>query len=135
MRLAGDTGRRVMGSIVKGVDFVTVPTQDIGRAIAFYRDVLELEAGPTWGGDDGTPPIGAEFETGAVTLALLNAAAVGQEFSPHKLPVAFHVDDVEAAKATLQERGVTFVGQEFSPHKLPVAFHVDDVEAAKATLQ
>ncbi len=46
---------------VERVDFVDVPTRDVERAIAFYRDVLELPQNPR----DAT-----EFETGNVTLAL-----------------------------------------------------------------
>jgi len=95
-------------SLATGVDFVSLPTQDLERATAFYTDVLELEAGPVWGRPGQA--VGAEFETGTVTLALMVTEALGIEFSPHRVPIALHVDDVAAARSRLEERGVEFLG-------------------------
>ena len=96
-------------SIVTGVDFVSVPTQNIGAAVDFYRDVLGLEQSKLWqmGGQD---PLGAEFETGTVTIALIDVAKLGIDFQPNKVPIAFHVEDVEASRAELESRGVEFRG-------------------------
>jgi catechol 2,3-dioxygenase-like lactoylglutathione lyase family enzyme len=93
-------------SIVTGVDFVSIPTKDFEATRAFYADVLGLEPSSVW----GDKPMGAEFETGTVTLALLNNAALGLEFSASAAPIEFHVDDFEAAKAELESRGVEFLG-------------------------
>jgi catechol 2,3-dioxygenase-like lactoylglutathione lyase family enzyme len=93
-------------SIVTGVDFVSIPTKDFEKTRAFYADVLALEPSKEW----GDKPMGAEFETGTVTLALLNNAALGMEFSPTAAPIELHVDDFEAAKAELESRGVEFLG-------------------------
>jgi predicted enzyme related to lactoylglutathione lyase len=38
----------------------------------------------------------------------MDPTAFGQEFKPHGLPVALHVDDVEAARAELEGKGVEF---------------------------
>jgi predicted enzyme related to lactoylglutathione lyase len=96
-------------SIVTGVDFVSVPTQDIGAAVDFYRDVLGLEQSKLWqmGGQE---PLGAEFETGTVTIAIIDVAKLGIDFQPNKVPIAFHVEDVEAARKELESRGVSFRG-------------------------
>ena len=91
--------------LVTGVDFVCVPTQDLGAAMDFYENVLGLEPSKRWGNDD---PMGAEFEPGDVTIALLNNAKLGIEFQANKVPIAFQVDDVEAARAELESRGVSF---------------------------
>ena len=96
-------------SIVTGVDFVSVPTQDIGAAMDFYRDVLGLEQSKLWQ-RPGQEPLGAEFETGTVTIAIIDVAKLGIEFQPNKVPIAFHVEDVEAARAELESRGVSFRG-------------------------
>ena len=92
--------------LVTGVDFVCVPTQDLAASMDFYENVLGLEPSKRWGDDD---PMGAEFEPGTVTIALLNNAKLGIEFQANKVPIAFQVEDVEAARAQLESRGVTFV--------------------------
>ena len=96
-------------ALVTGVDFVSLPTQDLERATTFYAGVLGLEAGPVWG-RPGSPAMGAEFETGTVTIALIVTELLGIEFSPHNVPIALHVDDVEASRAALEEQGVQFLG-------------------------
>ena len=97
-------------SPVTGVDFVSVPTQDLDRATDFYVNVVGLEPGPRWQ-RPGQPAFGAEFETGTVTIAVIVCEALGIEFSPHKVPIALHVDDVESARAKLEARGVSFIGE------------------------
>ena len=96
-------------SLVTGVDFVTVPTQDLDAAMDFYGDVLGLERSKVWQ-RSGEEPVGAEFETGTVTIALIAAERLGQEFQPHKVPIALRVDDVETARKELESKGVEFVG-------------------------
>jgi predicted enzyme related to lactoylglutathione lyase len=88
------------------VDFIAVPVQDRERAATFYEQTLGLRKNPnsteTW----------VEFETGNVTLALVDPVAVGVEFAP--LPVGsivIRVPNVEDAKAKLLEAGVDVVGE------------------------
>jgi predicted enzyme related to lactoylglutathione lyase len=88
---------------ITGVDFIAVPTQDFEKANAFYGDVLGLERSIRW----GSMPAG-EFETGSLTIALMQSDAFGIAFAPHTHPIALHVDDVEAARAELEAKGVTF---------------------------
>jgi predicted enzyme related to lactoylglutathione lyase len=90
-------------SLVTGVDFICVPTRDFEAASEFYATVLGLETSKRW----GDMPAG-EFETGSLTIALMQSDAFGIEFQPHTHPIALHVDDVEAARAELESRGVTF---------------------------
>jgi predicted enzyme related to lactoylglutathione lyase len=96
-------------SIVTGVDFVSVPTRDLDAAMDFYGNVLGLPRSSVWQRPD-QPAVGAEFETGSVTIALMNCEALGIEFSPNKVPIALRVDDVGAARAALESRGVAFQG-------------------------
>jgi predicted enzyme related to lactoylglutathione lyase len=90
---------------VTGVDFITVPTRDFDKANEFYGDVLGLERSKRW----GDMPAG-EFETGSLTIAVMQSDAFGMEFKPHSHPIALHVDDVEAARAELEGQGVSFHG-------------------------
>jgi catechol 2,3-dioxygenase-like lactoylglutathione lyase family enzyme len=92
-------------SLVTGVDFVTLGTTDIERARQFYVDTLGLEQSKQWGKMPGM-----EFENGTVTIAVMESDAFGLEFKPHPHPIAFRVDDVHAAKAELESRGVEFRG-------------------------
>jgi predicted enzyme related to lactoylglutathione lyase len=94
-----------MKSLVTGVDFVIVPTKDFERAVDFYENVLGLEKSKQWGDMPAQ-----EFETGNLTIAVVQMDAFGQEFSPHSAPIALRVDDVPAARAELESRGVTFKG-------------------------
>jgi uncharacterized protein YndB with AHSA1/START domain/predicted enzyme related to lactoylglutathione lyase len=96
--------------LVTGVDFVTLPTQDIARAMDFYGDVLGLQRSKLWQ-RPGEEPVGAEFENGTVTIALMASERLGLEFRPHSAPIALRVDDVAAARAQLESRGVTFKGE------------------------
>jgi len=88
---------------VTGVDFICIPTQDFERASEFYGETLGLPFGKQW----GIMPA-AEFETGTLTIAVMQSDAFGVTFQPHGHPVALHVDDVEAARAELESKGVEF---------------------------
>ena len=88
-------------SIVNGVDFIVLPVQDFDRGAEFYGETLGLEVSKRW----GDMPAG-EFETGSLTIALMQSDAFGQEFQPHNFPVALHVDDFEGAKSELASRGI-----------------------------
>ena len=92
-------------TIVNGTDFVCIPTKDFEAASAFYADTVGLERSKRW----GDMPAG-EFETGNLTLAVMQVDAFGIDFSPHSVPIALHVDDFEGAKAELESRGVEFRG-------------------------
>jgi catechol 2,3-dioxygenase-like lactoylglutathione lyase family enzyme len=67
-------------------------------------DVPGLEQGPVWQ-RPGQVALGAELEIGTVARALVVSSAVGIEFSPHRVPVALHVDDVGARWAELEAKG------------------------------
>jgi predicted enzyme related to lactoylglutathione lyase len=90
--------------LINGVDFIAVPTRDYEAAAQFYGEVLGLPFGKQW----GDMPAG-EFETGNLTIAVMQSDAFGIEFEPHTHPIEFHVDDFDAAKAELESRGVEFV--------------------------
>ncbi len=97
-------------SVVHGVDFVSIPVTDLEASERFYREVLGMRPSKRWQ-RPGQEAMGAEFEPGTVTLGLIDCAKIGIEFQPMKVPIALHVDDFEAAKAALEERGVEFRGE------------------------
>ena len=109
-------------SLVTGVDFVSVATTDLPAAREFYGTVLGLPCSSVWRESD---PVGAEFETGSLTLALLDSAALGLEFRANNHPIALHVDDVEAARAELESRGVTFKADTLDSGVCHQAFFTD----------
>jgi catechol 2,3-dioxygenase-like lactoylglutathione lyase family enzyme len=76
---------------ITGVDFITVPTRDFEQAEVFYGEVLELERSKRWGDMPAR-----EFETGSLTIAVMQSDAFGVEFGAHSHPIALHVDDVHA---------------------------------------
>ncbi len=88
---------------VEQVDFVDIPTKDVERSIAFYRDVLGLP-------QDRDEP--TEFEAGNVTLAVWEPERQGVDFSPGAAHgIALRVADVAAARAELEAKGVEFIGE------------------------
>jgi catechol 2,3-dioxygenase-like lactoylglutathione lyase family enzyme len=107
-------------SLVTGVDFVTVPTNDYDAAAQFYGTVLGLPFGKRW----GKMPAG-EFETGNLTIAVMQSDAFGLEFEPLSHPIALQVDDVEAARAELESRGVEFKGDTIDSGVCQQAFFED----------
>jgi catechol 2,3-dioxygenase-like lactoylglutathione lyase family enzyme len=92
--------------LVTGTDFITIATKDYDAAAKFYGEVLGLTFGKRW----GDMPAG-EFETGNLTLAVMQSDAFGVDFHTNNHPIEFRVDDVNAARAELESRGVEFEGE------------------------
>ena len=89
--------------MISGLDFVGVPSQDWERARAFYVETLGLRA------DERAQ---AEFWVGDQCFAIWEPERVGGTFEPQRNGhIAFHVDDVEAARSELEAKGVEFVGE------------------------
>jgi predicted enzyme related to lactoylglutathione lyase len=106
--------------LVTGVDFVAQLVKDFDRAVAFYGDTLGLHRSVH------RPDRGfAEFETGNLTLSLIDPAKMGMEHHVGHNTIALHVDDVAAARATLESRGVQFHGDIFDTGVCHMAFFAD----------
>jgi catechol 2,3-dioxygenase-like lactoylglutathione lyase family enzyme len=105
---------------ITGVDFITVPTRDFEAADRFYGDVLGLERSKQWGSMPAR-----EFETGNLTIAVMQSDAFGVEFQPHSHPIALHVDDVEAARSELESQGVEFLADTVDSGVCHMAYFAD----------
>ena len=119
----GQTTRRTGGHIARSSAEPTSSAsrpKDFEAASAFYTDVIGLERSKRW----GDMPAG-EFETGNLTLAVMQVDAFGIEFSPNTVPIALHVDDFEGAKAELESRGVEFRGDVIDSGVCLQAFFAD----------
>jgi catechol 2,3-dioxygenase-like lactoylglutathione lyase family enzyme len=88
---------------VEQVDFVTVPTRDPQRAIAFYTDVLGLPA------SERSP---GEVETPNLTLSFWNPESQGLEFEPNTAGFALRVGDVAEAVEEARAGGADVIGIE-----------------------
>jgi predicted enzyme related to lactoylglutathione lyase len=106
--------------IVTGVDFVAVPTRDFEAAVEFYGETLGLRRS-VYLPDRGF----AEFETGNLTLSLMVPEKMGLEYHVNRNAIALHVEDMEAARATLEQRGVTFAGDTFDTSVCHMSFFAD----------
>jgi len=106
--------------LVTGVDFLMVPTQDIDRAVEFYGTVLGLPESVRYGQMPGV-----EFETGNLTLAVMQSEAFGITFAVSPNPIALQVDDVHAARTELEARGVEFVPDTMDSGVCHMAFFKD----------
>lgn len=88
---------------VEQVDFVTVPARDVERAVAWYRDVLDLPASASAAG---------EVETPNVTLSFWSPEADGEPFQANTAGIALRVSDVAAAVDELRAAGAEVIGIE-----------------------
>jgi catechol 2,3-dioxygenase-like lactoylglutathione lyase family enzyme len=86
---------------VEQVDFVSVPTRDASRAVAWYRDVLGLPMSEF---------TDAEIETPNVTLSFWNPEEQGENFVANENGIALRVADVEAAVEELRGAGAEVIG-------------------------
>ncbi len=91
---------------VEKTDFAVIFVTDYPRAREFYGGTLGLEQSQEYGRIPG-----GEFETGNLTLQVLDAAAIGREFAPSGSPIALRVADVAAARQELEAAAVEFLGE------------------------
>lgn len=89
--------------MITRVDFVAVPTRDLPKAVEFYGETLGLERSVYLQERNY-----AEFETGNLTISVIDAEKMGLEHVPMRSGIALHVEDVASTRATLEERGVDF---------------------------
>jgi catechol 2,3-dioxygenase-like lactoylglutathione lyase family enzyme len=104
-------------SVIERLDFVGIPSQDAERSRAFYVDILGLR-----------PDDRARFEiwAGDTCFGIWEPERIGMPFSPQKnAHPALHVDDVEAARAELEAKGVEFNGEIFDSGVCHMAFFTD----------
>lgn len=91
-----------MPQTISKLDFVGIPSQDAERARAFYVDTLGLR-----------PDEHGRFEVwaGETCFTIWEPKRLGMPFAPQKnAHPALHVDDVAAARAELEAKGVQFAG-------------------------
>ena len=89
--------------MISKLDFVAIPSQDAERSRAFYVDTLGLQ-----------PDDHSRFEVwvGATCCGIWEPEKFGMQFGPQKNGhLALHVDDVAAARAELEAKGVGFAGE------------------------
>jgi catechol 2,3-dioxygenase-like lactoylglutathione lyase family enzyme len=99
------------------LDFVAVPSTDAARTRAFYVETLGLR-----------PDEQAEFEfwVGETCFAIWEPEKHGQPFAPQKNGhLAIHVEDVAAARADLEAKGIEFLGDTFDTGVCHMAFFTD----------
>jgi catechol 2,3-dioxygenase-like lactoylglutathione lyase family enzyme len=105
---------------VTGVDFVVMPTRDYETAVAFYGDTLGLRRSIY------VPERKyAEFETGNLTLMVIDPPGMTVEEKKSRNAVALRVDDVHESRALLAERGVEFNGETMDSGACHQAFFND----------
>ena len=103
--------------MITGLDFVAVPSEDAERSRAFYVDTLGLR-----------PDDNARFEcwAGNTCLGIWEPGRLGRPFSAQKNGhIALHVEDVAAARAELEGKGVEFTGDTFDTGVCHMAFFTD----------
>lgn len=88
---------------VEQVDFVSVPTRDLARSVAFYRDVVGLPESVYAEG---------EVEAPNVTLSFWKPEEQGEPFVANENGIALRVSDVHAAVEEVRGAGSEVIGVE-----------------------
>ena len=102
---------------IRRADFVAVPSTDWERSRAFYVDTLGLRP------DEHAQ---AEFWVGEQCFGIWEPTTFGMEFAPQRNGhIAFQVDDVAAARAELEAKGVEFSGETLDSGVCHMAFFRD----------
>ena len=107
-------------SPVRGVDFVVMPTRKFDAAVELYGTILGLPRSVFIPDRQY-----AEFETGNLTLMVIDPPGMDMELEPSRNPVALRVDDVQEWRARLQEGGVEFQGETMDSGVCHQAFFAD----------
>jgi catechol 2,3-dioxygenase-like lactoylglutathione lyase family enzyme len=105
--------------IITGVDFVSMPTRDLAASMTFYGETLGMPRSAHHAG------YFAEYETGTVTISLIDTDAFGFTFQATPNHLALHVADVAEARAALIARGVEFEGETLDTGVCHMAFFAD----------
>jgi len=94
-----------LGNTISKVDSVGIPSRDTARSRQFYVETLGLRPDErSWN----------EFWVGETCFAIWEPERFGTEFEPNKNGIALlRVDDVDAARTELEEKGVEFTGDTF----------------------
>jgi predicted enzyme related to lactoylglutathione lyase len=106
--------------MITRVDFIGLPTRDLDGAVRFYGETLGLERS-AYRPDRHH----AEFETGNLTVNVMNAERMGLRHVVSSNPIALHVDDVAAARSDLEGRGVEFAMDTIDTGVCHMAFFSD----------
>jgi predicted enzyme related to lactoylglutathione lyase len=104
--------------LVTRVDFVGVPARDLDAAVRFYGETLGLPRS-VYSRERNYA------ETGNLTLSVFSPEKVGLEHKVNPNAMALHVDDVQAARSELEERGVEFAGETLDTGVCHMAFFSD----------
>jgi len=103
--------------MITKLDFVGIPSTDADRSRKFYGETLGLRQ------DDKSE---YEFWVGDTCFGIWEPAKQGMEFAPQKnAHPALHVDDVAAARAELEAKGVEFLGDTFDTGVCHMALFTD----------
>ena len=94
-----------MAGSIRKVDAVGIPSSDAERSRSFYIETLGLRP------DENSR---YEFWVGETCFAIWQPAQFGGEYRPQgNSIVLLHVDDVAAARAELEAKGIQFNGETF----------------------
>jgi catechol 2,3-dioxygenase-like lactoylglutathione lyase family enzyme len=103
--------------MISKLDFVAIPSEDAERSSRFYIETLGLRP------DDRS---NVEVWVGETCFGIWEPKSFGQEFAPQKNGhIALHVEDVAAARAELEKKGVEFTGDILDTGVCHMAFFND----------
>ena len=106
--------------LISGVDFVAISTRDLAAAAIFYGETLGLERSVYM-----PERHYSEFETGNLTLSIVDGEQMGIGHNVNRNAIALHVEDVPETRAALEARGVSFSAETLDTSVCHMAFFAD----------
>ena len=115
------------GQFITGIDHVAIIVKDMDRSIKFYNEVLNLVVlydGRNDGGDKKS--FLGKKDKSFVALTENTSKETGSGNVESVSHIAFSVDNVEEAKAMLEEKGVDFIEEKVGEDGKSKAYHFLD---------
>jgi catechol 2,3-dioxygenase-like lactoylglutathione lyase family enzyme len=117
LRTTADRNAGYTSTMITGLDFIGIPSQNADRARGFYRDILGLR--PDEHGD-------YEQWAGDTCFGIWEPEKMGMPFVAQKgNPWALGCEDVAATRTELEAKGVEFAGDTFDTGVCHMAFFSD----------
>lgn len=114
-------------NFIKGIDHVALIVCDMDRSLNFYNNMLGLKILHDGRGDGGDKKSFLGIQEKSMVALTENAHKnMGRNLDNSVSHIAFKVDNLDRAKASLESKGIEFIEEKKDSNGKPVAYHFLD---------